>query len=174
LTTLGAVVGTHLSTLSLTAIWTHKPAVQCMSSSVIYSYLFILPPHHASSGTVSGPPYACRAARSGRPLAPPLSPRALASRLIRRPSRQPLDRCTSTWGSPVAPVPSFAVPSTSRAASSSSARRHRLGAGIPELHWSERAVWGSPHRASRSRRRSAARRSLLAVLPMPHRAATPP
>jgi hypothetical protein len=77
-------------------------------------------------------------------------------------------------GSPVAPVPSFAVPSTPRVASPSSARRLYLGAGVPELHWSERTVRSSPHLASRSSRRRAARRGLLAVLPVPRRAAMPP
>jgi hypothetical protein len=145
-----------------------------MSSSVIFLPPAFISPVCASSGTVSGPPYACRAARSGHPRAPPLSPWAPASSLVRRLSRQPLDRSTSPWGSPVAPVPSFAVPSTPRVASPSSARRLYLGAGVPELHWSERTVRSSPHLASRSSRRSAARRGLLAVLPVPRRAAMPP
>jgi hypothetical protein len=93
---------------------------------------------------------AYRSALSGHPRAPHLLPWALASSLARRPSRQPFDRCTSTWGNLIAPVPSFAALSTPRAASLSSARRLHLGAGIPELHWSERVVRSSPHRASRS------------------------
>jgi hypothetical protein len=171
---LGAVAGAHLST-SLTAVWAHKPAVQCMSSSVIFFYLpAFTSPVCASSGTVLGPPYAYHAARSGHPQAPPLSPWAPASSLVRSPSRQALDCCTSTWGSPVALVLSFAAPSTPWAALLSSAHCLRLSAGVPELHWSERAVWSSPHQASRSRRRSAAHRSLLTVLSVPLQAAAAP
>ncbi len=45
---------------------------------------------------------------------------------------------------------------------------------IPELHWSKCAVRSSPHRANRSYHRSTDRRSLLANLPVPCRAAAPP